>query len=132
MGKVSRIDCNTAHQVSCPFCPFGPFSTLGSTLSLKAHLSGTMSQAALRFDDLFKVEAMGSEFDAAIKFIRSCRSRPWPVSKVNETEKTGMIDIASHILVKLCREVTMEKRYRADTATMPALTTSILGLPHTA
>lgn len=92
------------------------------------HLSGGLFQAALKFDDLFKVEAMGSEFDAAITFIRNCRSRPWPVSRVNETEKTVMIDIASHILVNLCHEVTLEKRYRADTATMPALTTSVLGL----
>ena len=128
---LENLNATTAfvfHQVSCPFCPVGPFSALGSTLSLKVHLSGGVSQAALKFDDLFKVEAMGSEFDAAIKFIRNCRSRPWPVSRVNETEKTVMLDIASHILVKLCLEVTLEKRYSAATATMPGLTTSRLGL----
>ena len=64
----------------------------------------------------------------AMKFVRNCRSRPWPVfhsSKLKETEETVMVDIASNILINLCREVTM---YRVDVATMPALTTSVLGL----
>ena len=115
--------------------PHGSFS--GLLFGMDAHLLEEESaRVALNFKDLFEVDvkALGSEFDEVIKFIRGCKSRPWPVSHANpqfvDTEKRVMLEIASQIFVNLCHQVTMEKRYRSDIAAVPnsGLMAASLGL----
>ena len=95
-------------------------------------------QVALKFHDLFKVEVAGSkELNEVVTFIHRCRRILWPVFEANpkyvKSERDMMLDITSEILVHLCHEVTLEKRYRsfvrARNPTLPRpLTYSPLGL----
>ena len=124
------------HQAKA-FCPYSSFCRL--SFRMDAHLVEGPLRAVLLFDNLFEVDvkALGSKFDEVIKFIGNCTSRPWPVPhgdpKFVDTEKSVMLEIASEILVKLCHQVTMEKRYESDIAAMPnvGLTTAFIGLGST-
>ena len=125
------------HQAEEDFCPHGCFS--GLSFRMDAHLFKEKEpyRVALPFEDLFDfdVKALGSKFDEVIKFIRGCKSRPWPVShgdpKFVDTEKSVMIEIASQIFVNLCHQVTMEKRYESVAMPNLGLMTASLGLGST-
>ena len=134
---LERINASTAftfHNVDTPFCPQGPFSTV--RLGLNAQWPSHKEQVTLKFDALFEVEATRPEFDKAIQFIDGCRKKLWPVFYANpkfESDQSVLLDIVSEILVYLCHDVTLEKRYRSAISTrnptLPtALTISPLGL----
>ena len=71
-----------------------------------------VTQAAVRPSNLFAFETR-PEHSEALKFIRCSRSHPWPVlpPKRKKIEKEVMLSIASSILLPLCRDVILEKRY---------------------
>ena len=86
--------------------------------ALGVHTDGER-QFALKFNTLFKVEAK-PEFGEALKFIHNSRKHLWPVFHPDPTfkqsEKNLMLSdcISSEILVPLCKEVILEKRYASD------------------
>ena len=131
LERVNETTAFVFHRVDPEFSPYGSFSSV--TLKLEVHSSGKPPhQEAIQFNTLFKVdfEATNSEFDEARKFIRHCRKRIWPPFHSN-SEKSVMLEIASQILVHLCPEVTMEKRYSSLVASNPAcgtIRTSPLGM----
>ena len=96
-------------------------------LSLAAYCVGSY-RPGIRASDLFKVEVK-PEYLEPLKFILNSRSHPWPtfVHNHKRTEEDVMVSIAINILVKLCTEVTMEKRYSTPLRE-PLLSFSDLGL----
>ena len=96
-------------------------------MSLAAYCVGSY-RPGIRASDLFKVEVK-PEYLEPLKFILNSRSHPWPtfVHNHKRTEEDVMVSIAINILVKLCTEVTMEKRYSTPLRE-PLLSFSDLGL----
>ena len=143
---LERVESSTAfvvHRVEPPFCPFGPFSSL--TLRLKACTNSSQtdrSRVALRFEQLFKVEA--TERGEGENFIHTCKKTLWPdfhaSPSYKDTERSVLLEIVSEILVKLGCKVTMEKRrfhtaleavLARDPKMSRSLSTSALGLGST-
>ena len=67
---------------------------------------------ALRFDSLFNVDV--KPFRETLEFIGTSRRHPWPPDPTfKPSEKEVLFNIASEILVPLCKEVVLEKRAQA-------------------
>ena len=101
-------------------------------MELEAHCSKD-HQLALKFNDLFKIDAMAPEFDEAKIFIHECRAIKWPPFLYDfKSEKDVLLAIAAEILIHISPEVTMEKRYSRVIADHPkiSLQTSSLGMGH--
>ena len=106
------------HYVSSKF--FSKCSLSALKFKLAAYTDAvSQNQLTVTVNDLFKVEAKPENFEA-LKFIHQSRRHLWPPFKSTHTtysiskqsEKDVMLSISSEILVPLCREVILEKRYR--------------------
>jgi hypothetical protein len=134
LERVSETTAFVFHQVDPEFSPYGNFSSV--TLKLKVHTDlEKRCKLAMPFDDLFKVacEATNPELDKARKFIHRCKRICWPPFHSNpkhkDSENSVMLEIASQILVHLCPEVKMEKRYKSLIAVNPALSQTLMTSP---
>lgn len=109
------------YYVDSEFCTNSSFSHLD--LQLAVHNDGRR-RFALSFNLLFKVEAK-PEYSDALKFIYRSRNCLWPLVHANpnfkQSEKKMILGVCSKILVPLCKEVILEKRYRVDLSKMPMI-----------
>ena len=99
------------HKVTSTFTPSAPFSSMQFDLAI--HTDG-MRKVALSFNTLFNVEVK-PPFSETLKFITTSRRHLWPVfntdPKLKPSEKEILLHISSKILVPLCEDVLLEKRY---------------------
>ena len=106
--------------MSSPFFTKSSFSALKFELGAYTDAAGA-NQLAVSFNDLFKVEAKPEHIEA-LKFIHQSRKQLWPPVELSPTtyatskpsEKAVMLRVTSEILVHLCREVILEKRYHDE------------------
>ena len=99
------------------FTPNDSFSSVHFDLAVHTH---STRKIGFTFNQLFKVEKL--PFVENLKFVCSSRSHPWPSRidlTVKPSEKEVVLRLASEILVPLCTEVLLEKRYRMDISKMP-------------
>ena len=142
LETVKSSTAFVVHRVEHPCRLYGPFSSLSLGLIACTNTSQTdMSRVALRFEQLFKVEA--TERGEGENFIHTCKKTLWPVFHASpsykDTERSVLLEIVSEILVKLGCKVTMEKRFHKaleavlarDLKMSRSLSTSALGLGST-
>lgn len=95
---------------------FNSCTVLSTTaLSLEAyHTKDDRFKLQMQFNTLFKVPTTSLVADDTIKFLRNCRSKPWPPlhpDKRNLSETRVFADIVSRIFVHLSSDITLEKQY---------------------
>ena len=98
------------HYVDSDFYSKATFSNL--TFSLRVYTAGG-TKAAVRPSTLFTFTPPSEDHFEALKFLNSCRSRPWPPYPwpSKPSEKDVMLALASDIFLPLGRDVVLEKRY---------------------
>ena len=119
-------------KVSTDFCDVSSFSRCEFRLTRHKEAGNADADApsiVIRFEDLFKVDPKPEDVDDAVKFIHRCKQKEWPCDHLlncvhkmpdfKESEKSILIDVCSDILVPLCNEVILERKYREDLAKMP-------------
>ena len=98
------------HYVDSEFYSKATFSNL--KFSLRVYTAGG-TKAAVRPSTLFTVTPPSEDHFEALKFLNSCRSRPWPPypRPSKPSEKDVLVELACQIFLPLGREVVLEKRY---------------------
>ena len=110
------------------FCEVSSFSRCDFRLGWHKVGKADSPSVAISFQDLFKVDPKPEDVDDVVKFIHRCKQKEWPCRHFlncvhkspdfKESEKTVVIDVCSNILVPLCNEVILERRYRENLARM--------------
>ena len=114
---IDRIDADFHfgfHHVTTNFFVKSSLSKLD--FDLAAYVDDTASsRIVIGLKSMITLDSLHEEhhFDV-LKWISNCRKHLWPPPRSGQhkvSEDSVMLDIARHILVPLCQEVTMEKRF---------------------
>ena len=104
------------------FCEVSSFSSCDFCIEAHKDPDDPSRFCAFKFLDLFNVDLKPKDVDSAMKFINRCKSIYWPCDHWSpdfvESEKTIMIDVCTTILLPLCNEVILERRYQDSLESM--------------